>query len=83
MNLVFISGKIISNIEFKFIINSKKISIVTFFMELNNKSIVKIIAYDEKADYIYKKINKNDNVLIYGNIEKEIIEVIKLERFYK
>ena len=83
MNLVFISGKIISNIEFKFIINSKKISIVTFFMELNNKSIVKIKAYDEKADYIYKKINKNDNVLIYGNIEKEIIEVIKLERFYK
>ena len=83
MNLIFISGKIISNMEFKFIINSKNISIVNFYIKIKNKSIVKIKAYDEIADYIYKKYNKKDIVIIYGKITNEIIEVIKIEKFCK
>ena len=41
MNLCFVIGKIVSEIEFKFIINSKNISIAYFKIELINKIIVK------------------------------------------
>ena len=45
MNLVFIQGKIISEIDFKFIINSNNKSIAIFKIELFNKSIVTAKAY--------------------------------------
>ena len=50
MNIVFVQGKIISEIEFKFIINSKNISIVIFEIELSNKSKIKAKAYNDLAD---------------------------------
>ena len=43
MNICFVIGKIISEIEFKFIINSKNVSISYFKIELFNKSIINII----------------------------------------
>ena len=75
MNIVFIEGKIISDIEFNFIINSPNISIAIFEAELLNKSIVKIKAYNELADYCYSKLNKNDVVFMEGylNSNMEII----------
>ena len=75
MNIVFIQGKIISDIEFNFIINSPNISIAIFEAELLNKSIVKIKAYNELADYCYSKLNKNDVVFMEGylNSNMEII----------
>ena len=79
MNACIIAGKIISEIEFKFILNSKNKSIILFKMELLNKSIVKIKAYDEIAEYCYRKLSKEKEVLIYGNIktsgEVEIQEI--------
>ena len=42
MNICFVIGKIISEIEFKFIINSKNVSISYFKIELFNKSIINI-----------------------------------------
>ena len=81
MNLIFISGKIVSNIEFKFIINSKKISMVNFLVELENKNIIKIKAYDKIADYIYRKINVDDNIIIYGRIEKNMVNVVEIAKF--
>ena len=82
VNLVFILGKIISNIEFKFIINSKNKSVSIFKIKLLNNSEVTIKAYNEKADYCYSKLNKNEIIYIEGylnskmqiianNIEKE------------
>ena len=55
MNLCFLIGKIISEINFKFVLNSKNISIAYFKIELNNKSIVEVKAYNELADYCYSK----------------------------
>ena len=46
-------GKIINDIEFNFIINGQNVSIALFEVELLNKSIVKIKAYNELADYCY------------------------------
>ena len=51
MNLVYIQGKVVSKIDFKFIINSKNISIAIFKVELRNKSVVVVKAYNEIADY--------------------------------
>ena len=66
MNLCFISGKIVSDINFKFIINNKNVSIVYFNLQLNNGSIVKIIGYNELADYCYSNLRKNNYIFIEG-----------------
>ena len=64
-------GRIISEIEFKFIINSKNKSIVYFDMELLNKSIIRVKAYDEKADYIYRKLKVWQTIVIEGKIRTD------------
>ena len=69
MNKVFLIGKIITEIEFKFIINSKNISIAKFRIETLDKQTIPIKTYDEIADYIYSKFNKNDWINIEGKIE--------------
>ncbi len=73
MNECFIIGKIVTNIEFKFIYNSKKTSIATINIELKNKSIIKAKAYDENADYCYRNLNKNKMIFIYGKLENKDI----------
>ena len=73
-------GKIKSDIEFKFIINSNNKSIIEFEIQLLNKSIVQIQAYNEMADYCYKESNKNNMIFIYGKLNqagKIIIEEVK------
>lgn len=77
MNIVFIQGKIISDIEFKFIINSKNLSISIFQVELLNKSIVKIKAYNEDADYCYSKLNKGDIIFIEGYLNSNMEIILK------
>ena len=44
MNKCFLIRKIISNIKYEFILNSKNISIANFYMEIKNKNIIKIKA---------------------------------------
>ena len=75
MNEVFLTGKIISNVEFKFIINSKNISIAMFNIETDDKQVIKIKAYNEIADYCYSKLEMNKIVFIYGKISKNNIIV--------
>ena len=77
MNLCFLTGKIISEINFKFVLNSKNISIVYFKIELNNKSIVKVKAYNELADYCYNKLKKNDIIAIQGYLSNDMEIVIE------
>ncbi len=83
MNLVFIIGKIVSEIEFSFVLNSKNISIVHFKIELNNKTIVKVKGYNEVADFCYSKLKKEDNVFICGELNtKGEINVRDLGTFF-
>lgn len=77
MNIVFIQGKIISDVEFSFIINSKNVSIAIFEVKLLNKSIVKIKAYNELADYCYSKLSKNDVIFIEGYLNSNMEIIIK------
>ena len=71
MNLCILLGKIVSEIEFKFIIKSKDKSIVYFDMELLNKIIIRIKAYNGVADYIYRKLKKGQVVVVEGKIRND------------
>ena len=80
MNLCFIMGKIVSDIEFKFIINSKHISVAIFELELSNKSVIKVKGYDEIADMCYQNLVKDQIVTIYGRLNNKIeVEIDELE----
>jgi len=46
INLCFVIGKIVSDIKFEFIINSKNISVAIFEIELSNNSTVKVKGYN-------------------------------------
>ena len=80
MNLCFVTGRIINEIQFEFIINSQKNSIAYFDIELLNKSIIKVKAYDEIADYCYKELNNSDVIFIHGKLNENgeiIVQVIE------
>ena len=72
MNLCFLKGKIISEIEFNFIINTKNISIATFEIELLNKSKIKVKAYNELADYCYQKLDQGYVIFIQGYLDSNM-----------
>lgn len=75
MNEVFLIGKIISDIEFKFIINSKNKAIACFEIKTADKQIVRMQAYNQLADFAYSKLNTNDKVFINGYIEANVVKV--------
>ena len=68
MNICFITGKIIEDVKFDFMLNSIHNSIVQFNIKDKRKNNVKIVGYDEIADYCYKSLKKNDIVIIEGKI---------------
>ena len=74
MNEIFLIGKIISDIEFKFIINSKNKAIACFDIKTADKQIVRIQAYNQLADFAYSKLNKNNQVFINGYIENNVVK---------
>ena len=71
MNICILIGKIISDIEFKFIIKSKNKSIAYFDMELLNKSIIRVKAYNEKADFVYRNLKIGQVIILEGKIRNE------------
>lgn len=75
MNICFLLGKVVDDIEFKFIYNSKNVSISMFKLMLSNKSIVECEAYDEIADYIYRNIKRDDLIFIEGSIRNKNINI--------
>ena len=73
MNEIFIIGKVVSKVEYKFIINSKKyFSKIDFEIEVYKQNF-NVRGYNNIADFCYRKLNKNDNVFINGRIENDMI----------
>ena len=70
MNEVFLIVNIVNEIEFKFIINSKNISIAMFNIETDDKQVIKIKAYNELADYCYSKFEKSKKCLYMAKFQK-------------
>ena len=76
MNICILMGKIISEIQFEFIIKEKNKSIAYFDMKLTNKSIVRVKAYNARADYIYRNYKMNQFIVIKGKIRNDgMIEI--------
>lgn len=72
MNEIFIIGKIVNKIEYKFIVNSKKtFSKAEFNIELNKQKF-KVKGYNKMADFCYQKLKKNAIVFINGRIESNM-----------
>ena len=72
MNEVFIIGKIITEVKFDFILNSKHISVSRFkIMTIYDKQEINITAYDEMADYVYVNIKKGNFVMINGYLKND------------
>ena len=76
MDFCFVMGKIVSKIEFEFIINSKNVSVAMFEIELSNKSIIKVKGYNEIADICYQNLVKGEIVTIYGSLNNEMEIII-------
>ena len=83
MNEVFLTGKIISNVEFRFIINSKNTSIAMFNIELDDKQIIKVKAYNEIADYCFSKLKNTDRIFINGELSGIYVIVKDIKRCNK
>lgn len=80
MNRVYLMGKIITDIEFKFIINSKNISVAMFKIKtIKDNQIINIKAYNELADYFYSKYNTGDTIVIEGRVKGNSVTVNHLE----
>lgn len=88
INICFFDGKVVSEPEFKFFYNSKiYISKVYMWLQTeygfnsskNSKSIlIRIVAYDDMADYIYQNIRLNDFVMIRGFLQKDEIVISEI-----
>lgn len=80
MNICFLKGKIVNDIEFNFILNSYNISVVIFKIELENKNIITMKGYNEIADYCYRNLSKNSVIAIYGELTtKGEINIIEFD----
>ena len=80
MNICFLQGKIISKIDFNFILNSKNISVATFKLQLKNNSIINVKAYNYLADYCFSSFVKGDIIAIHGYLSDKmelIVETIE------
>ena len=81
MNICFIMGKIIEEVNFNFILNGKNDSIAKFRVKLSNGAIICIAAYNKNADYCYRKLEVNDMVCVMGKLDYEMN--IVAEQIYK
>ena len=93
MNIVIIYGRIVSKIEFKFIYDRykekdnikekyKHTSIAKCKIRLENDSIVEVYGYDNIADYMYRYMKENEEVLIEGKIDGNMkIEIIIIKPY--
>ena len=85
INICFISGIIITDIEFDFFYNSRKLtSKASFYIETEkgynsskNRTIEKIfiVAYNEKADLVYNYLEIGNYILIKGFLEQNRVVV--------
>ena len=85
INLCFLYGKVINEIDLKFIYNDrnksldkKHISIVEMELKLLDGQVIKLHAYNEVADDVFKNIRKDDFITIQGKIRSNYVEVEKI-----
>lgn len=68
MNEVFIIGKVISKVDYRFIINNKKQFAKVEFKVQVDKQIIRVIGYNNIADFCLRNLKEKDYILINGKI---------------
>ncbi len=66
MNICIITGKIITKLEYKFMLEKNKYAIIIFKVKIENKEIITVKAYNDIADETYKSLLKEDRIVIEG-----------------
>ena len=76
MNICFFIGKIISDIDFKFIVGNKNnASVARFKLKVNENWILTEKGYNELADLCYRKLSINNYIILQGELNSKM-EVI-------
>lgn len=84
MNISFFIGNVVNIEDFKFILNSKKHkSKIALNLKLLDKNIIKIVAYDETADYVLRNVCLGNTIFIQGKLRQELAETIVIIRYIK
>lgn len=81
MNEVFLIGRIIGKIEYRFMLEKGKNAKAIVYLELLDKTNVKAITYNENADYALQNIKENDFVFVYGTLESTTVIIKKMLLF--
>ena len=87
INLCFLSGKVINKIDLKFVYNTRKrsldkkhTSIAKIELKLQNGQIVKLHAYNEMADYVFRNIQKCEHITVQGKVKNGYVEIKQIFR---
>ena len=82
INLCFLSGEVINEVDLKFVYNTRKksldkkhISISKIELKLQDGQIVQLHAYNEMADYVFRNIQKGEYITVQGEVKKGYIEI--------
>lgn len=85
LNIVFLSGQVVNDIDLKFIYNRGKktlgrsnISVSVIELELKNRQVIILHAYDDIADFVYRRVKKEDIILIKGSIRDRFVKIEEL-----
>lgn len=76
MNEVFIIGKVISKADYRFIVNKKKQFAKVEFKIQVDKQIIRVIGYNDIADFCLKYLKEKNSVFINGVINTQIVITI-------
>ncbi len=88
INLCFLSGKVINEVDLKFIYNSQKrsldkkhTSITKIELELQDGQVIRLHAYNEMADYVFINIKKYDYINVQGKVKNSYVEINEIYIF--
>ena len=81
MNYCYVIARIISDIDYKFMMEKKKYAKAVMQIELTNKSIIKAVAYNLTADYVLRNLNQGMEIAIEGELHNNEIEIKSIEIF--
>ena len=78
MNEVFLLGKVIEDIEYKFMLKKRKNAKAKIELKLIDETKVEVVAYNEQADYTLQNIKIRNNVFVYGKLQNSEIVINKI-----
>ena len=80
MNEVFLIGKVIEKVEYKFMLEKNRTAKAKIKLELIDKTKLEVIAYNETADYSLQNFKNKDKVFIYGKLRTNEVECKYIEK---